>query len=151
MTIINSLHILLCCQGNCACRQCCLLLCRKKISPVFKREREEGIMGRRPVPCSAPLTIFGVNSPCVLPSTLPPHHHHLSPPWWCHPQYVITTQISHGHSFSLSQSLWFLTVFSHIFIYKFIKPYQRNKDAKDHWIRHNPRSIWSLFMLSSSI
>lgn len=48
MTIINSLHILLCCQENCACRQRCLLLCRKKNIPsVFRGERggSKKIMG----------------------------------------------------------------------------------------------------------
>lgn len=49
MTIINSLHILLCCRENCACRQRCLLLCQGggEKSCRFQTERREKRMGSK--------------------------------------------------------------------------------------------------------
>lgn len=49
MTIINSLHILLCCWENCACRQRCLLLCQGggEKSCRFQTERGEKRMGTK--------------------------------------------------------------------------------------------------------
>lgn len=49
MTIINSLHILLCCQENCACRQRCLLLCQGggEKSCRFQTERGGKRMGSK--------------------------------------------------------------------------------------------------------
>ena len=49
MTIINSLHILLCCWENCACRQRCLLLCQGggEKSCRLQKERGEKRMGSK--------------------------------------------------------------------------------------------------------
>ena len=49
MTIINSLHILLCCRENCACRQRCLLLCQGggEKSRRLQKERGEKRMGSK--------------------------------------------------------------------------------------------------------
>lgn len=49
MTIINSLHILLCCRENCACRQRCLLLCQGggEKSCRLQKERGEKRMGSK--------------------------------------------------------------------------------------------------------
>lgn len=49
MTIINSLHILLCCLENCACRQRCLLLCQGggEKSRRLQKERGEKRMGSK--------------------------------------------------------------------------------------------------------
>lgn len=41
MTIINSLHILLCCRENCAFRQRCLLLCGEKKSCRLQKGKKE--------------------------------------------------------------------------------------------------------------
>lgn len=85
MTIINSLHILLCCRENCAFRQRCLLLCgEKKSCRLQKGKRERENNGAHTVTCSAPFATFGANGPptvcvecvvCVHPHPpLPPLH-----------------------------------------------------------------------------
>lgn len=80
MTIINSLHILLCCRENCACRQRCLLLCQGggEKSRRLQKERGEKRMGSKNNGAhterlvSVPSAMFGASDPpttsvCVLP------------------------------------------------------------------------------------
>lgn len=45
MTIINSLHILLCSRENCACRQRCLLLCQGGGEKSCRLQKERGGKG----------------------------------------------------------------------------------------------------------
>lgn len=73
MTIINSLHILLCSRENCACRQRCLLLCQGggEKSCRLQKEREGKRMGSKN---------NGAHTECLVPYLLPCLEQAIPPP-----------------------------------------------------------------------
>lgn len=77
MTIINSLHILLCSRENCACRQRCLLLCQGGGEKSCRLQKERG--GKRMGSKNN-----GAHTECLVPYLLPCLEQAIPPhPPWC--------------------------------------------------------------------